>query len=207
MVVKTADGKVVKYNVNKVTEVTFEEAEPVEWIDLGLPSGTLWASCNIGANSPEEYGDFFAWGETETKEDYSWSTYSLCEGSKNSLTKYTSTDNLLELLPEDDAASTIWDVSCKMPSYEQIEELINSEYTTSEWTELNGVNGMKITSKRNGNSIFLPAQRDYWTREKSRDSDTDIYRDATKLILTGITRHITPLSGPLVPTITPSAPW
>ena len=106
MVVKTADGKVVKYNVAKVTEVTFEEAEPVEWVDLGLPSGTLWASCNIGANNPEDYGDFFAWGETEQKSDYTWSTYFDYDESSHRSTKYCNDGGLTELLPEDDAAST-----------------------------------------------------------------------------------------------------
>ncbi|MBR6141109.1 MAG: hypothetical protein IKQ37_05040 [Bacteroidaceae bacterium] len=159
MVVKTADGKVVKYNVTKVTEVSFEEAEPVEWIDLGLPSGTLWASCNIGANNPEDYGYYFAWGETETKENYTWSTYFDydADDSSNRHKKYNKDSGLKELLPEDDAASAILDVECKMPSKKQFEELLNSKYTGTVWTQRDGVNGYKITSIKNGNSIFLPA--------------------------------------------------
>ncbi len=159
MVVRTADGKVVKYNVTKVTEVTFEEAEPVEWIDLGLPSGTLWASCNIGANNPEDYGYYFAWGESEQKSDYTWSTYFDydADDSSNRHKKYNKDSGLTELLPEDDAASTIWDVSCKMPSKAQFEELLDSKYTATVWTQRDGVNGYKITSIKNGNSIFLPA--------------------------------------------------
>ena len=188
MVVRTADGKVVKYNVTKVTEVTFEEAEPVEWIDLGLPSGTLWASCNIGANNPEDYGYYFAWGETEQKSDYTWSTYFDydADDSSNRHKKYNKDSGLTELLPEDDAASTIWDVSCKMPSKAQFEELLNSNYTTQEWTQLDGVNGTRITSIKNGNSIFLPAAgfrngtsilsqgRDsyYWSRTLSEASSS-----------------------------------
>ena len=137
-----------------------------EWVDLGLPSGTLWATCNVGASSPEEYGDYFAWGETSPKNEYNWSTYTWCEGSYDSMTKYCQqnsygyngfTDTLTELLPEDDAATANWGSGWRMPSLDQIQELINSEYTTTTWTTQNGVNGRKITSNSTGNSIFLPA--------------------------------------------------
>ncbi len=140
------------------------------YVDLGLPSGTLWATCNIGATSPEDYGDYFAWGETEGYNDgkttFNWSTYKWCEGSDNTMTKYCTkssygyngfTDAKTELDPEDDAAYVNWGSDWRMPSLEQFQELINSNYTTTEWTTLNGVNGRKITSKTNGNFIFLPA--------------------------------------------------
>lgn len=138
------------------------------WVDLGLPSGTLWATMNVGATKPEEYGNYYAWGETTIfgKTDYSWATYKWCEGSENTITKYCTessygyngfTDGLTELLPGDDAASVNWGESWQMPSIEQLVELINSLYTTTEWTQENGVNGIKITSMSNGNSIFLPA--------------------------------------------------
>ena len=136
---------------------------PYEYVDLDLPSGTLWATCNVGAESPEEYGDYFAWGETETKSNYDWSTYTHCNGSQTTLTKYCTdsscgtVDNLTELTLEDDAAYVCWGSKWCMPSEEQFEELINSEYTTTTWTTQNGVNGYLITSKSNGNSIFLPA--------------------------------------------------
>ena len=137
-----------------------------EAVDLGLPSGTLWATCNVGANSPEEYGDYFAWGETEPKDNYSLNTYQHCNGSSETMTKYCTesdygyngfTDGQTELLPEDDAATANWGSGWRMPSNEQYEELINSEYTTTEWTTQNGMNGLKIMSKSNGNSLFLPA--------------------------------------------------
>ena len=153
MVVRTDDGKVVKYKVSQVECVMFEE----DFVDLGLPSGTLWAKYNLGAESPEQFGYFYAWGETKTKSDYSWSTYKLCEGSSSTLTKYNATDGLTELKPADDAAMVRLGIEWQMPSLEQIEELVNSDYTTSEWTQENGVNGTKITSKLNGESIFLPA--------------------------------------------------
>lgn len=137
------------------------------YVDLGLPSGTLWATCNIGANSPEEYGDYFAWGETEGYNDgktyFDWRTYMWCNGSYDSLTKYNTSssygtvDNKTELDLEDDAAYVNWGPEWRMPSIEQFEELINSSYTTTTWTKQNGVYGRKITSKKNGNSIFLPA--------------------------------------------------
>ena len=124
-----------------------------EWVDLGLPSGTLWATCNVGANSPEEYGDYFAWGETTTKSDYYWGTYFDTDDGGSTFKKY---NNLRELQPEDDAATVNWGSDWQMPSLAQIQELCSSN-TTTEWTQVNGVNGRKITSKSNGNSIFLPA--------------------------------------------------
>ena len=141
-----------------------------EYVDLDLPSGTLWATCNMGASKPEEFGDYFAWGETTTKSTYDWSNYKWCKGDGHTITKYCKpgltdndygyngfTDNLTELQPEDDAATANWGSGWQMPSTYQFEELFDSDYTTSEWTQLNGVYGYKITSKSNGNSIFLPA--------------------------------------------------
>ncbi|MBP5323110.1 MAG: hypothetical protein J6Y84_04875 [Bacteroidaceae bacterium] len=139
------------------------------YVNLGLPSGTLWATCNVGAESPEDNGDYFAWGETEGynegKTDFSWSTYKWCNGSISTITKYCNNssygnngfrDILTELELSDDAAYVKWGPAWRMPSKEQFDELINSEYTTTEWTTQNGVNGRKITSKSNGNSLFLP---------------------------------------------------
>ena len=128
-----------------------------EWIDLDLPSGTKWATCNVGANSPEEYGDHFAWGETKPKSDYSWSTYFDTDNGGSTFKKYYNNGGQTELQPEDDAATANWGSDWQMPSLDQIRELFNSSYTTTVWTQVNGVNGRKITSKSNGNSIFLPA--------------------------------------------------
>ena len=135
-----------------------------EFVDLGLPSGTLWATYNVGASSPEEYGDYFAWGETTTKNLYSFETYQYCNGSPSALTKYCAdssygyngfTDNLTELLPEDDAATANWGSDWQMPSYDQIMELLHSCQSVN-WTTLNGVNGFQIIGT-NLNRIFLPA--------------------------------------------------
>ena len=132
-----------------------------DYVDLGLPSGTLWATCNIGADTPEEYGDYFAWGETQPKEYYSWGTYQYCKYTSNQLTKYCYSssngyngfiDNLTTLLPEDDAATVNWGTNWCMPTKAQWEELLS---TTNTWTTQKGVNGRLFTA--NGTSLFLPA--------------------------------------------------
>ncbi len=128
-------------------------------VDLGLSA--YWATCNLGAAEPEEYGDYYAWGETEVKSIYNWSTYKWCNGSPYSLTKYNTNarygdvDNLIYLEPEDDAASVKLGQDWHMPSLMDIQELINE--CTWEWAPRNGVIGIKVTSKINGNAIFLPA--------------------------------------------------
>ena len=141
--------------------------ETAEWVDLGLPSGLLWAACNLGASSPEEYGDYYAWGETTTKEVYNLSTYKYCtvdaEGGLATLTKYSTNsghdfvgtpDNLTTLEAMDDAATQKLGSGARMPTKAEWEELIDN--TTAEWTTLNGVNGRKFTAS-NGKSLFLPA--------------------------------------------------
>ena len=140
-----------------------ENKDTHEYVDLGLPSGTLWATCNVGASSPEEYGDYFAWGETAPKSDYSWSTYKHFKSPEEIIKKYCTSndegivDDKIELEAADDAATVNWGSGWQMPSYEQFDELFNSSYTATTWTTLNGVSGYEITSKSNGNSIFLPA--------------------------------------------------
>jgi hypothetical protein len=135
------------------------------YVDLGLPSGLLWATCNVGANAPEEYGDYFAWGETQPKDIYNWSTYQYCNGGDGwtTLTKYCTyssygyngfTDNMTTLLPEDDAATANWGSEWRMPTKEDWQELLDN--TTVTWTTQNGVNGRLFTAS-NGNRIFLPA--------------------------------------------------
>lgn len=138
------------------------------FVDLGLPSGLLWATCNVGADAPEDYGDYFAWGETQPKDFYNWSTYQHCNGSSSTLTKYCNkisygyngyTDNKTILEPVDDAATANWGGDWRMPTEEEWEELL--QYTTSTWTTLNGVNGYLLTAS-NGNNIFLPASGFLW---------------------------------------------
>jgi uncharacterized protein (TIGR02145 family) len=138
------------------------------YVDLGLPSGLLWATCNVGATSPEGYGSYFAWGETQPKSYYAWSTYQYGNGSDYTLTKYCNnsyygyngfTDDLTTLLPEDDAATANWGNDWRMPTKEEWRELYNN--TTVTWTTQNGVNGRLFTAA-NGNSLFLPAAGGRW---------------------------------------------
>ena len=133
------------------------------YVDLGLPSGLLWATCNVGADMPEAYGDYFAWGETTPKDTYNWSTYQYCMGSYNTMTKYCQnsgygyngfTDNLTTLEPSDDAATANWGNGWRMPTQAEFQELLDN--TTVTWTQLGGVNGRLFTAA-NGNSLFLPA--------------------------------------------------
>ena len=147
--------------VDETTTICIKTTSP--YVDLGLPSGTLWAACNVGAVTPEDYGDYFAWGETQPKDFYDWSTYQYCNGSYNTLTKYCSdasfgyngfSDTLSILLRENDAATANWGSDWRMPTNEEWQELYNN--TTHVWTTQNGVNGRLFTSE-NGNSLFLPA--------------------------------------------------
>lgn len=133
-----------------------------EYVDLGLPSGTKWATCNVGASKPEEYGGYYAWGEIAAKTDYSWSTYKY-GNAYDKLTKYCTkskyglngfTDGKTELELDDDVAHKLWGGHWRMPSEEQFEELLSN--TTSQWVTVNGKEGRLFTAS-NGNSIFLPA--------------------------------------------------
>ena len=142
-----------------------------DYVNLGLPSGTLWATCNVGASSPEDYGNYYAWGETTTKSNYDWSTYQYCNGSYNTLTKYCNksnygyngfTDNLTILQPSDDAATANWGNGWRMPTNEEWQELCQN--TTHTWTTQNGVNGRSFTAS-NGNSLILPASGYRWDGE------------------------------------------
>ena len=131
-----------------------------DYLDLGLPSGTLWATRNIGANCPEDYGDYFAWGETAPKELYDRNTYKWSDSDGNMMTKYCTDirfgiiDGKTELEPEDDAASVNWGASWRMPTVEQQQELARN--CRWRWAKRNGVYGIKCTGP-NGNSLFFPA--------------------------------------------------
>lgn len=161
-----------------------------EYVDLGLPSGLLWATCNVGADNPEDYGDHFAWGETQPKDTYDWDTYQYCNGYYNTLTKYCNNssfgyngfiDNLTILLPEDDAATANWGSGWRMPTKEEWQELY--QYTTHIWTTQNGVNGRLFTGS-NGNSLFLPAAG-YRHESSLYNAGSDGYYSSSSLITGG----------------------
>jgi len=136
-----------------------------EYVDLGLT--VLWATCNIGATKPEEFGHYYSWGDINTKNDYSWSKYGFCYGTSNTLTRYCTkstygyngyVDGRKVLSISNDVAHEKWGGSWRMPTAIEVMELCES--CTWEWTTLNGVKGYKVTSDIPGytdRSIFLPA--------------------------------------------------
>ena len=131
------------------------------YVDLGLPSGLLWATCNVGADTPEMFGNSFSWGEVSPKNDYGWNYYQY--GGYNTLTKYCNnsgygyngyTDDLTILLPVDDASTVNWGSKWRMPTKTEWEELYQNTICT--WTTQSGIKGRLFTAS-NGNSVFLPA--------------------------------------------------
>ena len=172
------DGEITINDINTVIDSIFRgqhgEEQPGDWVDLGLPSGTIWATRNVGASSPEDYGDYFAWGETAPKDYYTvynvpwFKEYYDADGYLHSgLTKYCTNsdygldgfvDNKTELDPSDDAACAHYPGG-RMPSREQIQELRNN--CSWQWTRRNYVNGQLVTGP-NGNTMFLPAAGYGW---------------------------------------------
>ncbi|MBR4146701.1 MAG: InlB B-repeat-containing protein [Bacteroidales bacterium] len=158
---------IVTRNISLVANFTIMSAG--SYVDLGLPSGNLWAACNIGANTPEEYGDYFAWGETTPKSRYNCDNYQHCHGCVYedvhlvSMTKYCTnssfgfngfTDDLTVLLPEDDAAKANWGEGWRMPYLKDWEELLNN--TTGQFISLDNADGILLTAA-NGAALFFPA--------------------------------------------------
>ena len=167
----TYDGGFTDSCTVTVTEPATGTINGYEWVNLGLPSGLKWATCNVGSSAPEDYGDYFAWGDAETyyssldpltwkygKNGYNWESYEWGDG--NVFGKYNTdrlhgvVDNLTTLELADDAARANWGGDWRMPTDDDWYEL-NAE-CTGEWTTRNEVNGMLVTGP-NGNSIFLPA--------------------------------------------------
>lgn len=163
------DGTRVEYIASSVESITLSsqtqepddsdkpDANGHEYVDLGL--SVKWATCNVGASSPEETGYFFSWGEIEPKSTYNWETYKWCNGSYDTMTKYCTSssygtvDNKTILELSDDAANVNWGGDWRMPTIEEQDEL-RTECTWT-WITKNGVKGYTVTGP-NGNSIFLP---------------------------------------------------
>lgn len=146
--------------IYKTVNWSILKPELYQWVDLGLPSGTLWADRNVGATKPEDYGLYFAWGETEgytsstDAKEFVWDDYKFSiNGSISNFSKYNSTDDLKTLDLVDDAAY-VSDNTCRMPTLDEVNELTAN--TTSTWETLNGINGRRFTAD-NGKSIFIPA--------------------------------------------------
>ncbi|MBO4567119.1 MAG: hypothetical protein J5695_07820 [Bacteroidales bacterium] len=171
---------------SEVTEWTYvDNSKPKGAVDLGLPSKTLWAECNLGASLPEDYGNYYAWGETYPKSTYSWETYRWCNGSEYSITKYNtsssygSVDNLTTLQPSDDAASVLMGDKWHIPTYADYAELCNSSYTTWSWTTKSGIWGYLVTSKINAATLFFPAAGGYMNSSLSSANDVGYYWTST----------------------------
>ena len=155
-----------------------------DYVDLGLPSGTKWATMNIGASAPEDYGNYYAWGETETKETYNWSTYKYFFDNNGDNVPYDDNWRVESGELKDigcniagtqyDVAHMKWGDSWKIPTSAQMDELQNRKYCEWIWTFLNGVKGYIITSKLNGKSIFLPACGVFYSNEQQH-MNTDGY--------------------------------
>lgn len=131
-----------------------------QYVDLGLPSGLKWATCNVGATTPEGYGDYFAWGETSPKTTYNGITYFDTKNDGTSFIKYNNNGGKTTLDPEDDAAHVNWGGNWRMPTKAEQDELLNTANCTWTWKSnynSTGVAGYIVTSTRNSNSIFLPA--------------------------------------------------
>lgn len=148
---------------------TKSEIETHEYVDLGL--SVKWATCNVGATSPEEYGGYFAWGDVQMSDAYILGTYKYADKFNSGgfefitgeVTKYCTNpidgkvDNKTILEPSDDVARVNWGGSWRMPTKAEMDELKDENNCTWTWITQNDVNGYKVTSKKNGNSIFLPA--------------------------------------------------
>ncbi len=154
-----SSGEIAKINVTVsgdiVAYTSCPDSHHPHLIDLGLPSGTKWACCNVGAQKPEDYGGYFAWGETTEKSRYYWDTYIHCDGSSS--TCHDIGNDIAGT--QYDAATANWGSPWVMPSLDQMNEL--KDNCTSEWTTENGVNGRRFTAS-NGASIFLPAAGYRW---------------------------------------------
>ena len=172
-------------------------AQAQDYVDLALPSGTKWATCNLGASKPSDYGDYYAWGETEPKTEYTWATYKWMQTGQHNwkhITKYTVADGRTEgiwydsdgtfigdgkttLEAADDAATAKLGSPWRMPTDDEIKELLDN--CTWTWTTQDGKNGYEVKSKKNGNTIFLPAAGYRHDSELSDAGSWGAYRSAS----------------------------
>lgn len=197
IVVNRVDGTKVRFRLSDIASIDVNptddqpqadgEADGRGYVDLGLPSGTLWATMNVGAESETGYGDYFAWGETVGRQDgkvaYTWDTYQWCHSSGWSMMKYCTdrsmgtVDDKTELEPTDDAATMCWGEHWQMPSKDQLEELRSACDWT--WTVRDGVNGYEIQSRVNRHALFLPAPGYRFEKQSSFVGGNGLYWSRT----------------------------
>ena len=178
--VKRSSLKVV--NINPAYIDNSKSINGHKFIDLGLPSGLLWAETNIGATTAADDGDYYVWGETKPKNKYV--NYAYWDTSKSCYTKYTITDGKTILENTDDASYVNWGDSCRMPTRSDFSELWNTDNCTWTWTSKTNssnetINGYEVTSKKNGNSIFLPASGYYFESKLVAYGSGGYYRSST----------------------------
>ena len=147
-----------------------------DYVDLGLPSGTKWATCNVGASKPEDSGGYYAWGETAAKSDYEWKTYKWCSYKIKNINPHDIGSNIAGT--SYDVASVMWGGGWHMPTEKQCDELIDN--TTYEWTTQGGIIG-KLFRGKNGGTIFLPAAGEYWCSDKFYEGVQGQYWSSTLL--------------------------
>ena len=175
------EGK-TSYKMSSIGEFTTEEIihKVADAVDLGL--SVKWASWNVGAESPEDYGGYYAWGETEEKSNYKWTTYKWGIGASLDITKYCTDgfygtrDGKNSLDPEDDVAHVSWGGGWRMPTSDEIDELLDN--CSRDWTFVNGVCGIRL-SCYNGNSIFLPAAGSFNGADNALVSEGGAYWSTT----------------------------
>jgi hypothetical protein len=182
--IKNQDGELIKFIPSGTIQTMIDNVSidcgfygtgtTHEYVDLGLPSGTLWATENIKNDNGDDL--YFAWGEVSgysssqvgIVKNFDWTSnngvdgyvfgpYNSSDSTNLGMTKYNKTDGKTILEPEDDAATANWGSDWCMPNNTQFYELENTDNTTTAWTQVNGINGMLFTSKFNGNTLFLPA--------------------------------------------------
>lgn len=189
MCVKTDDGQVKKYKTDEVAKVEYADLEngvsvtgqigDFTYVDLGLESGTLWATYNVGAFAPTELGSYFAWAETEPKKNYSLETLAYYDATAKEYTKYGK-DGLVVLKAADDAASFNWGSKWRMPTVQELRELHDGcDWTWSANFYNSNVSGYVGTSKKNGNIIFLPAAGVYISTSLSSKGERGLYLSAS----------------------------
>ncbi|MBP5394274.1 MAG: hypothetical protein J6Y59_10735 [Bacteroidaceae bacterium] len=164
--VHKADGEIVKYEASEVSHIDFQVVKTVQPVDLGLPSGTLWSPVNLGAETEEEYGEYFAWAEPQTKELFTTNNYAYyVDGNTWNVIDIGTTD--IAGMEAYDAATAQWGNGWQMPTLEQFNELM--EKCTVEWETVNEMNGRRFTGP-NGNSIFIPAAGRHYQKTMDEES-------------------------------------